>query len=147
MGLESFLSRYSSSTQYVQVHLLEPQASRWIFSCSLLVLKSFSQVDSLCILWISSAELWVATIWTETFTCVSSFLAHIYVYEYATNFFVLGLHSGFQECHLVHGPFFCEHDGVMVLWRSVCGIFGHRFQIAKTSSMYLHHMLCFAVSS
>ena len=148
MGLESFLSRHSSSTQYVQVHLLEPQASRWIFSCSLLVLKSFPR-------WIVfvycgsvySAGLWVATIWTETFTCVSSVLAHIYVYEYATNFFVLGLHSGFQVCHLVHGPFSCEHDGVMVLWRSVCGIFGHRFQIAKTSSMYLHHMLCFAVSS
>ena len=123
------------------------ESSRQIFSCSLLVLKSFSQVDSLCILWISSAELWVATIWTETFTCVSSFLAHIYMYEYATHFFVLGLHIGFQECHLVHGPFSCEHDGVMVLWRSVCGIFGHWFQIAKTSSMYLHHMLCFAVSS
>ena len=52
---------------------------------------------------------------TETFTCVSSFLSHIYVYEYTTHFFVLGLHGGFQECHLVHGPFSCEHDGVMVL--------------------------------
>ena len=55
-------------------------------------LEVFYQVDSLCILWISSAELWVATIWTETFTCVSSFLAHIC--------FVLGLHGGSQECHL-----------------------------------------------
>ena len=120
VGLESFLSRYSSSTQYVQVHLLEPQASRQIFSCSLLVLKSFSQVDSLCMLWISSAELWVATIWTEIFTCVSTFLAHIC--------FVLGLHGGFEECHLAHGPFYCEHDDVVLLvdcWRSVRGIFGH----------------------
>ena len=63
----------------------------------------------------------------DIFTCVIRFFG-----------FVLGLHGGFQECHLVHGQFYCEHDGVMVLWRSVCGIFGHRFQIAKTSSMYLH---------
>ena len=68
---------------------------------------------------------------TETFTCVSSFLAHIYVYEYATHFFVLGLHGGFQECHLVHGPFSCEHDGVMVLWRSVCGTFGHGSRLQR----------------
>ena len=62
----------------------------------------------------------MATIWTETFTCVSSFLAHIC--------FVLGLHGGSQECHLVHGPFYCEHDDVVLLvdcWRSVCDIFGH----------------------
>ena len=83
-------------------------------------------MDSLCILWISSAGLWVATIWTETFTCVSSFLACIC--------FVLGLHGGFQKCHLVHGPFYCEHDGVVLLvdcWRSVCGIFGHGSRLQR----------------
>ena len=25
------------------------------------------------------------------------------------------LHGGFQECDLVHGPFYCEHDGVVLL--------------------------------
>ena len=29
--------------------------------------------------------------------------------------FVLGLHSGAQECHLVHGPFYCELDDVVLL--------------------------------
>ena len=68
----------------------------------------------------------MATIWTETFTCVSSFLARIY--------FVLGLHGGFQECHLVYGPFYCELDGVVLLvdcWRSVCGIFGHGSRLQR----------------
>ena len=49
--------------------------------------------------------------------CVSSILAYIC--------FVLGLHGGFQECHLVHGPFYCKPDSVVLLfdcWTSVCGI-------------------------
>ena len=65
----------------------------------------------------------MATIWTETFTCVIRFFG-----------FVLGLHGGSQECHLVHGPFSCELDGVVLLvdcWRSVCGIFVHGSRLQR----------------
>ena len=122
MGLESFLSRYSSSTQYVQVHLLEPQASRWIFSCSLLVLKSFSQVDSLCILWISSAGLWVATIWTETFTYVSSFLGLYWVSMVV-----------FRNVtwSMGHSPVNVMVWCYLLIVGEVCGIFGHGSRLQR----------------